>query len=384
MYHIQVRLLFTSTYYLPYISGLTVYISRLSGELIKKGYQVNILASQHQKDLPSEEDYQGIKVFRTPYFWRLSKGFILPLYPYHVYKLLQNNDILIINLPQFEGFVSAFIAKILKKKIICIYNCEVYLPKGWVNRVIEKLLLLSTWITLQLADRVVTYTKDYAESSKLLPQFWKKVTFLYPPIPAPKIQILARKRLLKGIPPATRYTIGFAARLTAEKGIEYLLASIPGLRKRLGENFIILFIGPEHPVGEEKYFRKIKPLMDQNRKYLKFLGVLPAEEMGSFYSLLDVLILPSVNSTEAFGMVQVEAMMLGVPVVASDLPGVRVPIQKTGMGKIIPIKNTSALVEAVVDVLLHKEKFIRSRAKVESEFSLDKTIRDYLEILRED
>ena len=54
--------------------------------------------------------------------------------------------------------------------------------------------------------------------------------------------------------------------------------------------------------------------------------------MGSFYTCIDVLVVPSINSTEAFGLVQVEAMMMGVPVVASDLPGVRVPVQKQGWG----------------------------------------------------
>lgn len=54
--------------------------------------------------------------------------------------------------------------------------------------------------------------------------------------------------------------------------------------------------------------------------------------MAEFYSSLDVFCLPSINPLEAFGMVQIEAMLCGVPVVASDLYGVRTIVGNTGMG----------------------------------------------------
>ena len=132
------------------------------------------------------------------------------------------------------------------------------------------------------------------------------------------------------------------------------------------------------PVGEEHYKQKILRLVEQNKEYVAFLGELSEEEMGSFYSLLDVLVLPSVNSTEAFGMVQVEAMMTGVPVVATDLPGVRVPVQKTGMGKIVPIKNSRKLAEAIIEVLSNTEKFTRNAEIAKKEFSIDRCLTFYI------
>ena len=63
--------------------------------------------------------------------------------------------------------------------------------------------------------------------------------------------------------------------------------------------------------------------------------------------------LPSINSTESYGLVQVESMACGTPVVASNLPGVRVPVQMTGMGRLFPPANPSALAEALIGVLDH-------------------------------
>jgi glycosyltransferase involved in cell wall biosynthesis len=93
--------------------------------------------------------------------------------------------------------------------------------------------------------------------------------------------------------------------------------------------------------------------------------------MAAFYPNLDVLIVPSLNSTEAFGLVQIEAMMNGVPCVASDLPGVRQPVMNTGMGKIIPIGNSAALAEAILDILAQPDQYRNDPIEVARHFTPD-------------
>lgn len=136
------------------------------------------------------------------------------------------------------------------------------------------------------------------------------------------------------------------------------------------------------PVGEEKYKDKILKLVEKHKEQIIFLGELPEEKMGSFYSLLDVLVLPSVNSTEAFGMVQVEAMMAGVPVVVSNLPGVRVPIEKTGMGLVVPVGDSGKLAGAIIEIIRNKKKYIKDAKLIENEFSINKTIKFYESLLK--
>ena len=65
---------------------------------------------------------------------------------------------------------------------------------------------------------------------------------------------------------------------------------------------------------------------------MKLLGFVSDEALPDLYASLDVFALPSINAFEAFGIVQVEGMMAGVPALASNLPGVRVPVQRTGFG----------------------------------------------------
>jgi glycosyltransferase involved in cell wall biosynthesis len=63
-------------------------------------------------------------------------------------------------------------------------------------------------------------------------------------------------------------------------------------------------------------------------------------------------------------MVQVESMLCGTPVVASDLPGVRVPVQATGMGKLAPPGDPRVLAEAILEVLEHRERFLLPRRRL--------------------
>jgi glycosyltransferase involved in cell wall biosynthesis len=126
-------------------------------------------------------------------------------------------------------------------------------------------------------------------------------------------------------------------------------------------------------MGEEHYFQKLAPQVkqfEQSGKW-RFLDVLDPEKMATFYPNIDLLVLPSLNSTEAFGLVQIEAMMNGKPTVASDLPGVRQPVLQHKMGKIIPTGDSKALAEAVLDILANPSIYQADRQALDDFYSPD-------------
>ena len=104
-----------------------------------------------------------------------------------------------------------------------------------------------------------------------------------------------------------------------------------------------------------------------------FLGELHGADLAAFYAACDCLTLPSVNSTESFGLVQVEAMLCGTPVVASALPGVRQPVPVTGMGEIAPIGEPAGLAAALGKVLGERTRYVRPRAEIAARFDLAAT-----------
>jgi glycosyltransferase involved in cell wall biosynthesis len=147
--------------------------------------------------------------------------------------------------------------------------------------------------------------------------------------------------------------IGLAARFASEKGIEVFLNSLDQVLT-VFPDCLVWFAGPyEKIIGEENYLKKLLPEIKrfEEKDHWTFLGTLDREEMACFYPNLDVLVVPSLNSTESFGLVQIEAMMNGVQVVASDLPGVRQPVKWYKMGKLFPIGDSSALAHSLIEIL---------------------------------
>jgi glycosyltransferase involved in cell wall biosynthesis len=150
-----------------------------------------------------------------------------------------------------------------------------------------------------------------------------------------------------------------AARFAAEKGVEVLLDALPAVLQKY-PHAQVLFAGTyQNVMGEQAYSDRLMPRIREYEAggHWKFLGNLDPAQMAAYYPNLDVLTVPSLNSTEAFGLVQIEAMMNGVPSVPSALPGVRMPVQMHGMGRVAEIGNAAGLAERILEVLDQPEQF---------------------------
>lgn len=366
------RILFSLTYYTPYISGLTLYVRNLAEELSRRGHEVTVLCMRHERGLPSEETVGGVRIIRATPLLAVSKGFVSIDWSVHAFRLCRRAEAIIVNLPQAEGVIPSLFAKAFGKRLIATYHCEISLPATVTNRIAEIVLRLSHSISLHLANTVITYTKDFGTHARELKNFIAKSVYIYPPVVYPHLDNRLQKMIKVKIGPNRGPVIGMAARLAAEKGIEVVLQAIPYIIAKLprGDRLKIIIAGPKNPVGEETYRRRIEGMVGSLGDRVIFLGSIPPEKMGSFYREIDMLALPSLNSTESFGMVQVEAMHDGVPVVASDLPGVRVPIAVTGMGRTVPAGDIRSFARAAVDVLSNKQRYHRNRRAIERTFSV--------------
>ena len=377
------KILIVLTYYRPHISGLTIYVERLARALVKRGHQVTVLTSHYEHDLPMHEVIDGVTVIRHPVLFRLSKGSIMPGFLSHAWKLMSEHDVVSVHLPQAEGGPLAFIGRVLARKpVVLTYHSDLQLPPGLLNRVVDSLVFTSNMMAGLFADKISAYTQDFAQHSPFLSRFKNKIVVIPPPIESVPPDPVAVAVLKQRYQAEQRVIVGFAARFAEEKGIDYLLNSIPLVREKI-PNVKYFFAGEYKNVIGENVWQRLQPKIQQYRDYLEFLGPVPAHEMGNFFGACDVLTVPSINSTDTFGLVQVEAMLSGCPSIATNLPGVREPIRMTGMGQVIPIKDASALADAIVHVVENRNRYLRPRVEIEKIFSLEHTVREYEKLFSE-
>lgn len=376
------RILCALTYYRPYTSGLTIYVERLARGLARRGHQVTVLTSQYDPSLPKIEWLDGVRVIRAPVLARISKGVLMPTFGWLATRLALEHDAMSLHLPQFDAPGLALRGRLLKQPVVLTYHSDLKLPPGMLNRVANRVVDVANQAAAALATRIVAYTQDFADHSPYLRLWHTKVTIIPPPvevaeIPESEIDAFRRRWNLQGP------VIGMAARLAAEKGVEVLLAALPRILA-VYPTARVLFAGPhEHVLGEEAYARRLAPLFAQFRDHWTFLGTLDPREMAAFFPNLDVLVVPSLNSTETFGLVQVEAMLCGTPTVASNLPGVRQPPLMTGMGKVVPIGDATALAEAILEIIGNRTAYVRPREEIAALFSTERTVIEYENLFRQ-
>jgi glycosyltransferase involved in cell wall biosynthesis len=372
------NILVALTYYRPHYSGLTIYAERLARALAGRGHQVTVLTARYDKALPAREMRDGVQVVRPDVGVRISKGVVAPSMPYWGWQLARHADVIHLHLPQLDAAYLASTGHLLGKPVVLTYHCDLRLPTGVVHYLANQASHFANHVAARAASAIVTNTSDYAEHSDFLKHYLGRIIPILPPaevahvLPADRAAFRTRARILPG-----QRLIGMAARLATEKGVEYLAQALPLVLQK-HPTARVLFVGQYQDVfGEEAYARRLAPVIEALGGHWTFLGNLPPQEFAAFFHECELTVLPSLNSTESFGMVQIESMLCGTPVVASDLPGVRQPVGMTGMGRIVPPADAAALARAIIEVLDSPEDYRGDPTQIIRRFAPETVAREY-------
>ena len=372
------KILMVLAYYCPYTSGLSEYARRVSEALARRGHKVTVVTSQHDRRLRQKETINRVEVVRCPYLFKAAKGLVMPSFIFTAANEAKKHDVVNIHLPLFEAGILA----LLIPKAVVTYHCDLRLGSTPVDKLIEKSYYVSAAAAVKKAKKIITYTQDYAKHSRLLKHCLGKCEYCNPVVDENHFKRTDAKKFRKMNGLGGRKAIGFAGRFVYEKGLPYLLKAIPAILQEIpNANFV--FAGEYANVAGGSVINEIKELIDRHREKIVLLGNVPYEKLPEFYSACDVLVLPSIDPLEAFGIVQVEAMLCGTPVVATDLPGVRVPVEKTGMGLIIPQRDEQSLAAAAVRIIKERRKYVKSRKDIIKNFGAKAAVERYEGILSE-
>ena len=234
---------------------------------------------------------------------------------------------------------------------------------------------LQNWL-IRRADKIVGTTPVYVAQSPALKDVQDKVTYV--PIGIEPIELEPEKAdEIQARYPGKKivYSLG---RLVPYKGFTYLVQAA----KFLPEDYVVL-IGGTGPLkdGLQKEI-EVQGLQDK----VKLLGFIPDEEHAALYGAAKVFVLSSVMKTEAFGIVQIEAMSCGKPVVATRIPESGVSwVNEDGVsGLNVETENPESLADAIVRICEDDEKYVNfasgSLNRYKTLFSFEAMIKNILTV----
>lgn len=324
-------------YYKPHISGLTNMAATIAEDAAASGYDVHVhcVAKSGRR---TTSTINGVSVHAYRRTFSLGRANFSLGFAVAAWRVRKTSGIAHFHLPLPE---SALLGWLLRSRpLVVTYQCDAPLTGGIADAV-ARALDASHRRLIRRAARTITSSEDYAAHSRLADEFSAAGSLA---IPATSVD---RSGGVPRYATEGRRQIGFLGRPTSEKGIDVLMDAMD----LLPDDVLLTLAGPLDGLSEKvSYDRaRLETLMASGRA--RSLGFLEEEDIADFYTSLSAFVLPSTNSFEAFGIVQVEAISAGTPVVASDLPGVRTIAQTTGFGEVAPIADPVGLAAAIVRAL---------------------------------
>jgi len=327
----KIKVLQLGKFFPPEIGGIENFIYNLSEEL-SKYVKVDVLCS-NSKFKNQIDDLGKYKVYRSASLGKLFSTAISPHMISLLRRLHKNYDIIHMHLPDPMANLAIFLIQ-PKTKLVLHWHSDIIRQKRLL-KVYEPLLI---WL-LKRADVIIATSPNYIESSKYLKKFREKCVVI--PLGINPDQLKFNREEVKSIRKkfVGKPIVFSLGRLVYYKGFEYLI-------RAMKNTDAYLLIGGEGPL-KERLEKLVKNLNIKNKVF--FLGKINSRDLGNFYKACDIFCLPSVERTEAFGLVQIEAMFFGKPIVSTNIKGSGVSwVNKHKItGLVVEPRNPFALASAI-------------------------------------
>ena len=345
--------------------GIERHVALLSRELASQGVTVtNLVAADHQKGSDTRVD--GYRLVQAPSYGRAFSTAISPALISKALSLHRDNqfDLIHLHLPDPLSHATSLLFPSDVKRVIT-----------WHSDIIKQKRLLAVYSPLvrrllNKADAVVAGTSAHYSSSNQIPESVPASRRHVIPYGLdftsmelnPQTTLLLEQIKLRAAGKPIVLALG---RHVYYKGFDVLIDAM----RHIDALLIIGSDGPLRPDLEAQVAR------DQLQEKVWFTGRIPENELAAYLNACDLFCLPSVEQSEAFGLVQLEAMACGKPVVNTQLfNGVNVVNVDGVTGLTVPVRDSVALAEAINRLLgddaLRQQLGRQARERALQEYSL--------------
>lgn len=352
----------------PYLAGMGNVAFHLSWQLQARGHDVTVFTPATKGSVM--DHLYPFKVHRLRPWFRYGNAALVPQLLWN----LNQFDVIHLHYPFFGGAEFIYLLSRLRSiNLIVHYHMDVH-GQGALKYIFD-------WHTQQImprilnrADKILVTSLDYAQRSNLRLRLQEQPQmFAVSPVGVNPDNYRPRRKdaeLLRRYDLEHKKVIIFISKLDRAhyfKGVTFLIKAFQLICSNDDYRLLIIGAGDLLP----SYQSLVENYGLENKIF--FPGFVPDDVLPLYYNLGDVMVLPSVDGSEAFGSVLIEAMASGIPVIASDLPGVRSVVDKKVNGVLVKPRDVANLAKYIDWILrnpqIGKQYGQAGRAKVLAQYN---------------
>jgi len=370
-----------SIQYPPTIGGLQAHVKGIVDIIQDLGHDVHVITSKPNPSMKIEGQVDT-NVTQLPVIkWFKDSPIINPFKIYRALKSVNPDVVHVIHTFPLSLEVACLYAYANNKKLVCTYINDVILefPYSLVFKIYESIF----WrICKYMISAISVSSHEYGRNAVGLKDWSKKIYEVPPPVFDTDFNLTlekkydAKKRLgLDGYDKIVLFVGGLRKRLIFKRP-DLLIKAWSEYMLKSNINSVLLIIGDG--LLKDNY-KNISSKLGLGSNQIIFKGYIPRLELIDCYLAGDVIVLPSQDNNESFGITPVEAMLYGNAVIASDIPGIRGAIRrKNAYVSLVPPLNWKKIVDelkywlskdvneyAVENNLYVKEHFNKEKIKHE-------------------
>jgi glycosyltransferase involved in cell wall biosynthesis len=350
--------------------GVESYVRNLSNELLSMGHEVSVICA----DTPRDNEVNGrinTNVLRT--VGKVANTNITPALPLALLK--EDFDILHTHLPTpWSADWSAIVSWLKNRPLVLTYHSDIA-GKGLAHHIAGAYNITMLRLLIKNADKIIVTRKGYL--SEHLEEQREKIAV---------IPIGVDTRIFRPLVTKKRGDIFFLSVLDGYhefKGLDVLLGAIRIAKREMP--YLKLIVGGEG--AQKDHYMKVSKSMGLGGN-VEFVGSVPQKMLVDYYSSCSLFVLPSIDPTrETFGIVLLEAMACGKPVVATKIAGAAEDIKANKAGLVVSPGDKEKLAEAMLCILKNQELAAKmgtaGRRMVEMKYNWRRVAEQTLELYEE-
>ncbi|MGA7923207.1 MAG: glycosyltransferase family 4 protein [Thermoplasmata archaeon] len=368
------RIVQVTPFFHPHAGGVESHVRALAREFARQGHEVTIVTSRYDPTLPTEASFEGYRILRSR-TWGVV--FNTPI-DVGTRRIVRRVDADVVHLhypPPLSSYIA--VGGLTSRHVpVCLtYHCDLYLPVpgGRVLTALYENLFLRR--TLAGVDRVIVHTRSYATTSAVLRG--RNIAIIPSSVDVQRFRPDVDGREIRHrLGFDDKRVLAFTGRLVPHKGVDSLLRAMVGLPPDVA----LLVIGRGSRLPELRALARRLNLLGR----VQFASDVSDDELPAYLRAADIFVFPSQNRLEGFGLAVVEAMAAGLPVVITDMPGVREVIEPGVEGVLVEPLIASDLTDRVRELLDDPERRRkmgeRARQRAEERYALATVARSLLNL----